>query len=309
MGTPLDFDLAQVTERLGCRYLVATGLKMADAAALGRRAAFIKIHAIDETPAGDTSRYPDDPAISVFDSGIVAGLDACVPLLAPEVPVVWWLGGMDMSTMVAQAIRTIISRRNVAADLFLLESPVTGTAAWTEMGEALQALLGETHMLDLHTRAARGQAFAMPRHGPGPRASAAIRCRLAILGGDLEAAAGILDDASREPAHARRFETLRGAIAVRRFAATLQCRDAGAVAMADLLVRTHRAPRNDPRIAAALASAAARPAIDLLLAVHLAYVEGRTRRRARCASRRRGHGRGDLPAGGSLERVRRGAAP
>jgi hypothetical protein len=281
MASPLEFDLGQVAERLGCRYLIATGLTAAELTGIGRLGLFIKIYALEDGPQGPGLEQPEDPAISTLRLGRCAGLAACGPMLAPEVPAVWWLGGFADAAQLVQAARTIAGARNIAADLILAEVPaatpdMTDAPGNDGLSGALQEILGATHILDFAARAHRHAAVVLPRLGPGPQARTAISCRLAIARGDLSAATSLADTMATGPANRSRGGALRGAIATRRLSSVLAQTDPVADLMGNLLARAHRRPRVDPRIETILHDGSSAIGARLVLALHLAHVEGAT---------------------------------
>lgn len=276
MGSPLEFDLGQVAERLACRYLVATGLTAAEAAAIGRLGLFLKIYALEDGPDVPDLDQPDDPAISMLRTGPCPGLAACGPMLAPEVPAIWWLGGFAEAAQLVPAARAIVGGRNVAADLILIELP---SAAPDETGNAdlrgtLQEILGATHRLDFDALAHRGQVVALPLAGPGQRARSQIACRMAVARDDLAAADRLTDNLAAETENGPRADAMRGMIAMRRLSSLFARIDPDADIVGNLLARIHRKPESDPRIADIVRRGSATAAVGLLRALHLAHVDG-----------------------------------
>jgi tetratricopeptide (TPR) repeat protein len=275
MGSPSELDLGQVTDRLGCRYLVTTSLPADEAVAIGRRNLFIKIYALEQGAAAHAPPQPDDPAISRLAAGPGTGLASCGALLAPDVPALWWIGGMPDTDHVAQAARAIASARNIAADLIVIDlGAVLAATIAPAATAALTEILGATHVLSDPSAATGGRIVALPRSTPGPIARDAVACRWAVARGDLDAARRTVAGMAEGPAGAWRTGGLRGLIALRALSSLLAGMDQEAETLGDLLVRMHRDPANDPRVAASLGDARRAPGRWLLLALHLAHVDG-----------------------------------
>jgi Flp pilus assembly protein TadD len=141
MGILADFDLAQIREKFGCRFLIETGTGRGGGVDYARRFGFERVFSIEIAPelaAGATKRFADDPSVSIINTDSETGLRQSLANVPRDTPVVYWLDAhfpgadyglakydtetnIDRRLPLQREMELIASLRPIAGDVFLID--------------------------------------------------------------------------------------------------------------------------------------------------------------------------------------------